>query len=118
MSQAPLDLNAYAEMKDIMEEVLPELLKTFLEYMPEQLNDLNQAIDNNNADLLFGIAHRMKSSSNSLGALGLAKTCESIEMLGRTGSTEDASGLSAQLKEQLGEVLEFFEEELKGLSQD
>ena len=116
MSQNPLDLAAYSEMKDLMEEVLPELLKTFLDYMPEQLNDLNQAIDNNDPDLLFGIAHRMKSSSNSLGALGLAKICESIEMIGRSGSAEGASELSAQLKEGLDEVLEFFETELKEIA--
>jgi HPt (histidine-containing phosphotransfer) domain-containing protein len=116
MSQHALDFNAYTEMKELMEEVLPELLKTFLEYMPEQLNDLNKAIDDNNPDLIFGIAHRMKSSSNSLGALGLAKTCESIEMIGRSGSADGAREISSQLEQQLSEVLEFFETELKELS--
>ena len=116
MTQNHIDISAYSEMKEIMEEVLPELLKTFLDYMPGQLNDLNKAIDDNNPDLLFGIAHRMKSSSNSLGALGLAKICENIEMLGRAGSIEGASELSSQLKEALDEVLKFFEEELKSLS--
>lgn len=116
MTQNYIDINAYSEMKEIMEEVLPELLKTFLDYMPGQLNDLNNAVNDNNPDLLFGIAHRMKSSSNSLGALGLAKVCESIEMLGRAGSIEGASELSSQLKEALDEVLKFFEEELKSLS--
>ena len=115
MTQLPLDTRAYAEMKDIMEDVLPELLKTFLEYMPEQLNDLNLAIENNNADQLFGIAHRMKSSCNSLGALGIAGTAQNLEMLGRSNSTEGAKELSAQLKEELDEVIEFFEEELKNL---
>ena len=116
MTQNYIDINAYSEMKEIMEEVLPELLKTFLDYMPGQLNDLNNAVNDNNPDLLFGIAHRMKSSSNSLGALGLAKICENIEMLGRAGSIEGASELSSQLKEALDEVLKFFEEELKSLS--
>lgn len=117
MSQLPLDSRAYSEMKEIMEEVLPELLKTFLDYMPDQLNDLNQAIDEENADLLFGIAHRMKSSCNSLGALGIASTAESIEMIGRSGSTDGASKLSAQFKEELDEVMEFFREELKSLGE-
>lgn len=115
MLQNPLDFRAYSEMKEIMEEVLPELLKTFNGYMPDLLKDLNQAIAENNPDLLFGISHRMKSSCNSLGALGLAKTCEHIEMIGRAGSTAGASELSTQLEEQLSEVIEFFEEELKSL---
>lgn len=117
MNKPAIDLQAYQEMKDIMEEVLPELLTTFLEYMPDLLNDLNNAIDNNNADLLFGIAHRMKSSCNSLGALGLANISESIEMIGRTGNTEGAKELGAQMEEQLDEVMQFFKEELKGLSE-
>ena len=116
MSQIPLDSRAYAEMKDIMEEVLPELLKTFLDYMPEQLSDLNQAIENNDADLIFGIAHRMKSSCNSLGALGLAAIAQSIEMAGRSGSTEGVRELSSQLEEGLNEVMDFFKEELTALS--
>ncbi|MDA3870567.1 MAG: Hpt domain-containing protein [Gammaproteobacteria bacterium] len=116
MNQPALDLRAYEEMKEIMEEVLPELLNTFIEYMPEQLNDLNHAIDDNNPDLLFGIAHRMKSSSNSLGALGLAKIAESIEMLGRAGNTEGAREKSAELEEQLNEVIAFFKEEQKTLT--
>lgn len=113
MEQSPLDIRAYNEMKDVMEEVLPELLKTFMEYMPDLIRDLNQAIDDNNPDLLFGIAHRMKSSCNSLGVLGLAKIAESIEMTGRAGGTEGTRELSAQLEEQLKEVIEFFEQELK-----
>lgn len=116
MSNTPLDLHAYSEMKDIMEEVLPELLKTFMDYMPDLLTDLNKAIEASNSDQLFGISHRMKSSSNSLGALGLAKTCESLEMIGRAGKLEGAPELAAQLKEQLSEVMEFFEGELKALS--
>lgn len=116
MNQPALDLRAYQEMKEIMEEVLPELLTTFIEYMPGQLNDLNQAIDDNNPDLLFGIAHRMKSSCNSLGVLGLAKIAESIEMLGRAGSTEGAREKSAELEAQLTEVMDFFKEELRALN--
>ena len=116
MNESPLDFDAYNEMKSIMEEVLPELLSTFLEYMPGQLKDLNQAIDDNNADLLFGIAHRMKSSCNSLGALGLASIAQSIEMAGRSGSTEGVRELSTQLEEGLNEVMDFFKEELTALS--
>lgn len=116
MNQPALDFRAYEEMKEIMEEVLPELLNTFIEYMPEQLIDLNRAIDDSNPDLVFGIAHRMKSSSNSLGALGLAEIAESIEMLCRTGSTEGAREKSAELEDQLNEVIAFFKEEQKTLS--
>ena len=116
MPQNSLDLRAYTEMKEIMEEVLPELLKTFIDYMPGLLSDLNKAIAAKDPDQLFAVSHRMKSSSNSLGALGLANTCEKIEMIGRSGNTEGAGDLGAQLEKQLTEVLDFFKKELKVLS--
>lgn len=116
MQQNLLDLRVYSEMKDIMEEVLPELLKTFINYMPDLLNDLNKAIAANEPNQLFSISHRMKSSCNSLGALGIARTCESLEMIGRAGNTNGATKLSGQLKEELTAVLEFFEKELKALN--
>lgn len=116
MSENPVDLKAYSEMKELMEEVLPELIETFVGYMPTLLEELTEAIEDDDPELIFTISHRMKSSSNSLGALGLAKTCETIEMIGRAGSTEDALEYCDQLDEQLTEVLAFFEEELKSLN--
>ncbi len=116
MSHNALDINAYSEMKEVMQEVLPELLKTFNDYMPDLLIDLGKAISAKDSEQLFAVSHRMKSSSNSLGALGLATTCERIEMLGRAGSTDGADELASQLKLELDEVLAFFENELKTIS--
>ncbi len=116
MEQQAMDMRAYKEMKGVMGNVLKELIETFIEYMPGQLDDLKNAIEGNNTELMFGIAHRIKSSSNSIGALGLAETAETIELLGRAGKTDGALEHFSVLGEQLTEVTTFLEQELKSLN--
>ena len=116
MEQQAMDMRAYNEMKDVMGDVLKELIETFIDYMPGQLGDLSNAIDNKNAELIFSIAHRIKSSCNSIGALGMAETAEAIELIGRAGKTDDADIHFSTLSKQLTEVNTFLEQELKTLN--
>lgn len=113
MEQNAMDPRAYNEMKSVMGSVLHDLITTFLEYMPGQIEDLNQAINDGNADLIFSIAHRIKSSSSSLGALGLADTAETIEKIGREGNAVGADEHFNVLRTQLDEVMAFLNKELE-----
>ena len=115
MTQDTMDIRAYTEVKSVMGEVLNELIETFIEYMPEQIENLSAAVDNNDAELIFSIAHRIKSSSNSLGALGLAETAETLELMGRSGESEGASEPLKKLEAQYAEVVEFLKQELTTL---
>ena len=116
MELKALDMRAYREMKSVMGEVLKELIETFIDYMPGQLDDLHNAIEKDNAELVFSIAHRVKSSSNSIGALGMAETAETIELIGRAGKTEGTDKHFSILSEQLTEVITFLKQELKSLT--
>lgn len=108
-------MRAYAEVKNIMGEVLKELIETFIDYMPTQLEDLKKAIDNKDASLMFGIAHRIKSSCNSLGALGPAETAETIELLGRENTTDNADEHFSNLTIQVDKTIEFLKKELEDI---
>lgn len=116
MELKAMDMRAYREMKRVMGVVLKELIETFLDYMPGQLDDLNNAVNKEDPELIFSIAHRIKSSSNSIGALGLAETAEIIELLGRSGKTEGVAPHLSMLSEQLVETMDFLKQELKSLS--
>jgi HPt (histidine-containing phosphotransfer) domain-containing protein len=116
MELKAMDMRAYKEMKGVMGEVLKELIETFIDYMPGQLDDLNDAINKGDADLVFGIAHRIKSSSNSIGALGLAETAETIELIGRSGKTKGTDTHFTMLNDQLNEVMTFLKQELESLN--
>jgi len=97
MGQA-LNTEALNELRDLMGEALDEVLQTFIDYLPGQIEELSRAVNHQDANGVFNLAHRMKSSSSSIGAFGLASVAEEIEMIGRTGSTEGAAELLERLK--------------------
>ena len=81
--------------------------------MPDQINELSKAVNNDDAEGVFNLAHKMKSSSSSIGALGLAHTAEQIELIGRAGSTEGTAELLEQLKGMYSDAEVLLREELK-----
>jgi len=112
MEQA-INTEALDELRSLMGDSLHEVLQTFIDYVPDQINELSKAVINNDAESVFNIAHRMKSSSSSIGALGLAHTAEQIELIGRSGSTEGTAELLEQLKDMYSDAEVLLREELK-----
>ena len=87
MSQAAMDAGAFAEMKELMGSSFIEIIAMCLQNLPEQLTQVEAAIKSQDADALFDVAHKMKSSGGSIGAFGLAEKIEVIELIGRDGTT-------------------------------
>ena len=89
----PLDATTYAHFLETMggedTETTRELIDLFLYETPEQLDTLQDALKNNNANNLFQAAHSLKSSCAMLGALPMAALCEQLEGYGRAGDTSD-----------------------------
>jgi HPt (histidine-containing phosphotransfer) domain-containing protein len=112
MSQPAVDADAFAEMKEVMGDTFKDVISMCLQSLPEQASQLEQAITDNNADQLFNIAHRMKSSCGSIGAFGLAEKAETIELIGRNGSIHGASEALSELQISLAEVLVLLKQEL------
>jgi HPt (histidine-containing phosphotransfer) domain-containing protein len=83
-----INTEALQELKNLMGDSLNDILQTFLDYMPSQIRDLRTAIQEENAEMVFNLAHKMKSSSSSIGAMGLARKAEQIELIGRAGKTD------------------------------
>lgn len=111
MPQAALDPNAFAEMKEMMGDTFNDIVAMCLESLPEQNNQLAHAIDNDDAEQTFNIAHRLKSSCSSIGAFGLAEKAEVIERIGRDGSTQGANTAYSELQIALQEVLSHLKNE-------
>ena len=108
-----INTEALQELKSLMGDSLSDILQTYLDYMPAQIKDLRAAIQEKNAEMVFNLAHKMKSSSSSIGAMGLARKAEQIELIGRAGKidgTHDAydelrklyMDVEAVLKRELG----------------
>ena len=88
MSQPAMDANAFAEMKELMGTAFLEIISMCLQTLPEQLLQVETAIQSQDAEALFNTTHKMKSSCGSIGAFGLAEKIEVVELISRDGSTE------------------------------
>lgn len=106
MNHPALDIAAYTAMKDTMGEIFSDVVQAFLAYLPPQIDKLGAAINQADYENIFNIAHSIKSSSGSIGALGLASTAGQIELLGRNNSTDGAEQQYLILQQQFFEVVD------------
>jgi PAS domain S-box-containing protein len=80
------------------------LLKTYAEAMPKSLFDIRQAFAWNNLDQLGDFAHRLKSSSSSLGALQIAQICSALESACRENRDAEIADRLVQLQQAAASV--------------
>ena len=112
MSQTAMDAAAFSEMKELMGDTFKDVLALCTETLPEQLDAIENAIQTKNAESLFDISHKMKSSSGSIGAFGLAEKAEIIELVGRDGSTQVSDQAITDLRDATKQVLSIINAEL------
>lgn len=112
MSQTAMDAGAFAEMKELMGSSFIEIIAMCLQNLPEQLIQVEAAIKSQDADALFNVAHKMKSSCGSIGAFGLAEKIEIIERIGREGTTEVSDQTFDELHSFASQVISILSAEL------
>lgn len=115
MSSAAIDINAFGEMKELMDDAFADIIKMTLQTLPQQLAGIETAITNTDVENLFNISHKMKSSCGSIGARGLAEKAEAIELISRQGSTDIPEEMFTELNQATTEVITFLQQELDHL---
>jgi len=104
MAESVIDLPTFDGLKEVGgADFIAELIDTFFEEAPRLLNDLRQALADNNTELFRRSAHSLKTNGNTFGALAFAELAQELEYLGRDDQL-DAVGdkvdkLSAKYKE-------------------
>jgi HPt (histidine-containing phosphotransfer) domain-containing protein len=112
MMQTAMDESAYQEMKSMMGDAYRDVIDLCLQTFPQQLSQIHDGINDNNADSVFAAAHRLKSACGSIGAYGLAERAEAVELHARDGSADiPATALNA-LETAITEVTDFLQQEL------
>ncbi len=111
MSQAAINAQAFTEMKELMGDTFGEIISVCLETLPEQNEKLALAIETDDAEQVFNIAHRLKSTCGTIGAFGLAEKVELIERIGREGSAQGVNTAYSELQISLQEVLSHLQNE-------
>jgi HPt (histidine-containing phosphotransfer) domain-containing protein len=70
-------------------DLVQRLLAKFQQRLPEDLTELETMIEQGNPRQIAGVAHRIKGTSVSMSAQGLANAAAEIEELGRVGRMAD-----------------------------
>ncbi len=113
MSQTAMDAAAFSEMKELMGDSFKDIITLCLQTLPEQLNNVEVAIEHNDAETLFNVSHKMKSACGSIGAFGLAEKAESIEIIARNGSANVPEQTLEAFRNAVNQVVSILNTELK-----
>ncbi len=100
-----LDDEVLTELRDIMEETFADLLHTFLNDLSVQIDHMQAAIAGDNADELYHIAHKLKSSCGSIGAPRLAELIRRLEQAGRQKTLDGSAELLRRVQAVAAETI-------------
>lgn len=87
------------------EEILMKIIKTFIDDMPEQLERLDKAVNEENWQDCVSQAHKMKGAAGNVSAMAMRQSAANLEKNCREGKTADASVLAKDLREQFDRFL-------------
>jgi CheY-like chemotaxis protein/HPt (histidine-containing phosphotransfer) domain-containing protein len=80
------------------------LIDVYLKSSPELVESMRHAVENEDAQTIERSAHSLKSSSATLGALGLAELCKQLETIGREAATSQAAEVFERLYKEFNRV--------------
>jgi HPt (histidine-containing phosphotransfer) domain-containing protein len=88
---ADIDDSILQEIRDLDEETFWDVVRTYLDELPESLHAIEAAISADDAAGLASIAHRLKGASSTMGLLKMAAVCQQLEQGARKGSARQAT---------------------------
>lgn len=103
-----LDIKTLESIRSLQKKDKPDLLSRiiniYLKDTPEHLRQLSQAIASKQAKTVHEIAHKLKSSSASLGAMQLAELFKELDLRARQDDLADAEQILRQINTAFEEV--------------
>ena len=97
--------------------VVAELIDLFLQDAPARLAQAREALAAGDAAEIGESAHSLKGSARNLRAEQLAKACEALEKMGKTGTLDDVETLLGQAEVELQKVTTLLKQQKKALGQ-
>jgi len=83
-------------------DLVKRVVRIYLEQTPKLLEDLETAIRGADSRTQAGLAHTIKSSSMTVGAVRLAETCKQVEQISRNGVVDES--MIGRLEQEYAEV--------------
>ncbi|MCP5335030.1 MAG: Hpt domain-containing protein [Oceanospirillaceae bacterium] len=95
-----LDLDALAELKDIMEEEFVMLLETYIVDADKKIIELADAVTKKDPKAITSVAHSLKGASSNVSAVNLAGMCKTLEHKGRDNDLTDLEACYQRIKDE------------------
>ncbi len=106
---APIDMKTLESMRTVGQSGRPDLVvravRLYLKSSPEQVRELHDAVDRNEAAALNKLAHSLKSSSAMVGALRLSELCRHLEAEARDARLDSAAERVAEIEAEFARVV-------------
>jgi HPt (histidine-containing phosphotransfer) domain-containing protein len=96
------------------EVLTKQLVNMFIDDMPELINELLQAMNNEFFDEIVTQAHKISGSSKNLGGVNLAKLAQQIEQSAKTQNSEKIKSLKKELSWAFDMLIQTLEKFLSG----
>jgi HPt (histidine-containing phosphotransfer) domain-containing protein len=102
-----MNFKELAENLGLEEDEYLELIDLFVEVGTTDLDKLQSAIDDGNAEDAARAAHSLKGASGNLGLMEFSQIAKEIEEKGRNGQLEGTAEATQALRGQLKAIAEF-----------
>lgn len=89
-SPVEIDPQVILQLRELREGLLLRIIELFRSSSPALINQLQTAVAQGNADMLYKTAHNFKNSAANLGLIELAAACRDCESKARQGNLEQA----------------------------
>jgi HPt (histidine-containing phosphotransfer) domain-containing protein len=115
----PVDLGGFRRSlaDEGMEDLVDDVLKTFVRETPRMLVDLTDAGWTDDLARLAEIAHALKSSAGAIGATGLAATLAGLETSAKSGDGR-TGGLVPRVVREYDAVVTYLRESCPSLTEE
>ncbi|TFW02374.1 EAL domain-containing protein [Oxalobacteraceae bacterium OM1] len=100
----PIDAEVFDKLREVLGPALRQSIAPFLEDTPGYLDQLEQALDEGDADAARAMAHSVKGSSGNLGAAVLAQLAKEAEELAIERRTGEIRPLLPRLRQAFEDV--------------
>jgi len=105
----PVNMKSAMERFDNDMEFFKKMADEFLNYVPEQIKSLEEAVKSGKADEVNTISHSIKGAAGMLNADKVSSVAMSIETKGRNHDISDVPGLIYELKYEISLFRDFVE---------
>lgn len=94
--------------------LLKRVIDLYIEKSPPLIQQMLTGLDRSNSEEVYRAAHSLKSSSATIGAVGLAEMCRRLEMAGRDGALNDAPKMVREIEAEFSRVCTVLTRRIEG----